>query len=191
MRLGIGIGKIISHINIYLDLAGFSIRKKVFGFDHANAFIRRVGKNSIISLLKKNGAEIGINCDIEAPQIFHNCHNFNNLQIGDNVHIGKNCFFDLKDKIHIQDNVVVSMQVTFITHSDMSNSALSKIYPSTKKSILVKKDSYIGANATILMGVTIGDYALIGAGAVIVHEVQPWTLVGGVPAKIIKNLSRT
>ena len=69
------------------------------GFDQANAFLRRVGKKSIIPLLRKNGAIIGNNCDIDVPLIFHNCRNFKNLHVGNNVHIGKNCLFDLRDKI--------------------------------------------------------------------------------------------
>ena len=88
---------------------------RILGFDHANAFLRRVGKSSIIPLLIQNGAVIGNNFDIELPLIFHNCRDFKNLQIVDNVHIRKNCFFDLREKIIIQDNVVVSMQGTFIT----------------------------------------------------------------------------
>ncbi len=186
--MGLGLGKIIERINVRLDLVGFALRDRILGFDQANAFLRRVGKKSIIPLLKINGAKIGGDCDIEVPLIFHNCRDFKNLQIGNNVHIGKNCFFDLRDKITIEDNVVVSMQATFITHSDMSKSGLSKEYPPSQKTILVKNDSYIGANATILMGVTMGECCIAAAGAVVTCDVQPRTMVGGVPAIKIKDL---
>ncbi|MCJ7483446.1 MAG: acyltransferase [Thermodesulfovibrionales bacterium] len=186
--MGLGLRKIINQINVRLDLAGFEIRNGVLGFDQANAFLRRVGKNSIIPLLKKNGAVIGSNCDIEVPLIFHNCYDFKNFKIGNNVHIGKNCFFDLRDKITIEDNVVISMQTTFITHFDLSKSGLSIEYPAAQKPVLIKNDSYIGANVTILMGVTMGNYSMAAAGAVVNCDVLPWTVVGGVPAKEIKKL---
>jgi len=186
MRLGLG--KLVSRIHIRLDLIGFSIRNRVFGFDQANAFLRRVGKNSILSLLKKNGATIGVNCDIEVPLFFHNCRDFSNLFIGNNVHVGKNCFFDLRDKITIEDNVVVSMQTTFITHFDMSKSGLSKKYPPAQKPILIKNNSFIGANATVLMGVTLGDSSMTSAGAVVTGDVEPETLVAGVPACLKKRI---
>jgi len=186
MRLGLG--KFINYINIRLTLAGFALRNKVIGFDEANTFLRRIGKNSIIPLLRQNGAVIGNNCDIEVPLIFHNCRNFKNLQIGNNVHIGKNCFFDLRDKVIIEDNVVISMQTTFITHTDISKSGLTKKYPPAQNPILIKSDSYIGANVTILMSVTMGKFSIAAAGAVITRDVQQWTMVGGVPAKKIKDL---
>jgi len=186
--MGLGLGKIISRMQIRFDLAGFAMRNRIMGFDQANAFLRRVGKKSIIPLLRQNGAVIGNNCDIEVPLIFHNCRDFKNLQVGNNVHIGKNCFFDLKDKIFIEDNVVISMQTTFITHTDMSKSGLTEKYPPTQKPISVKNNAYIGANAIILMGVTLGDFSMAAAGAVVTTDVQPRTIVGGVPAKIIKEL---
>jgi acetyltransferase-like isoleucine patch superfamily enzyme len=188
--MGLGLGKIFSQIQVRLDLAGFSIRNRVLGFDQANAFLRRVGKNSIIPLLKKNGAVIGNDCDIEVPLIFHNCSDFKNLLIGNNVHIGKNCFFDLRDKITIEENVVISMQATFITHMDMSKSGLTKKYPPAQKPILIKNNSFIGANATVLMGVTLGAFSMAAAGAVVTRDVEPETLVTGVPAKPKNKLNQ-
>jgi acetyltransferase-like isoleucine patch superfamily enzyme len=186
--MGLGLGKLINRIQIRLDLIGFSIRNKVVGFDQANAFLRRVGKNSIVPLLKKYGATIGVECDIEVPLIFHNCLDFSNLFIGNNVHVGKNCFFDLREKITIEDNVVISMQTTFITHIDMSKSGLSKKFPPAKKTVLIKSNSYIGANVTILMGVTLGEFSMIAAGAVVTNDVEPKTIVAGVPACLKKKI---
>lgn len=179
--------KVIRKILVQYDLAGFSIRNKFMGFDQANAFLRRVGKRSIIPLMQKNGAVIGRNCDIEVPLIFHNCRDFSNIQIGDNVHIGKNCFFDLRDKITIEDNVIISMQATFLTHIDMGKSVLAKHYPPLHSPIRIMHDSYIGAKVTLLMGVTVAECSLIAAGAVVTSDVKPWTMVGGVPAKPIKT----
>lgn len=139
-------------------------------------------------MLRKNGAVIGDDCDIEVPLIFHNCHDFKNLSVGNNVHIGKNCFFDLRDSITIENNVVISMQATFITHMDMSKSALTKKYPPVHKPILIKNNSFIGANVTILMGVTLGEFSMAAAGAVVANDVESETIVAGVPAIPKKKL---
>jgi acetyltransferase-like isoleucine patch superfamily enzyme len=186
--MGTGIGQLIRQIKIRIDLAGFSVRKKLLGFDQANIFLHRVGKRSLIPILRRNGAVIGDNCDIESLLTFHNCKNYGNLLIGNNVHIGKGCFFDLRDRIVIEDNVVVSMQTTFITHVDLSKSVLAEKYPPAQKCILIKNNCYIGARATILMGVTMNPCSMAAAGAVIISDVQPRTVVGGVPAKKIKQI---
>ncbi|MBN1637763.1 MAG: hypothetical protein JW866_02260, partial [Ignavibacteriales bacterium] len=57
-----------------------------------------------------------------------------------------------------------------------------------QKPILIKKNSYIGAHVTVLMGVVVGEYGMAAAGAVVTRDVPPWTIVGGVPAREIKNI---
>ena len=153
--MGFGITKLLRKLQISWNVKEFALRKKLLGFENANAFLRRLDKNSIIPILNRNGASIGLNCDIEAPIIFHNCIDYSNLIIGNNCHIGKNCFFDLRDKVIIEDNVVVSMQTTFITHIDMNKSELKYLFPATHSPIRVCKNSYIGAGSTILKGVTL------------------------------------
>ena len=178
----------IRSIKVFWDVKEFCLRKRILGFENANAFLRRLDKNSIISILVKNGASIGTGCDIESPLIFHNCSDFSNLIIGNNCHIGKNCFFDLRDKVIIEDNAVISMQCTFITHTDINKSELRKIYPTTQAPIYIERNTYIGANSTVLEGVRIGENSILAAGSVVIEYVPPYTMVGGVPAKIIKNL---
>ena len=186
--MGFGITKVIRKFNISLNEIEFSFRKKLLGFDNANAFFRRLDKESVIQNLKKNKATIGNNCDIEVPIIIHNCQDFSNLIIGNNCHIGKNCFFDLRDKVIIEENVVVAMQATFITHIDMNKSELRSLFPATNAPIKVCKDSYIGAGSTILKGVTLEEKCFIAAGSVVTQNVNSRTLVGGIPAKLIKAL---
>ena len=183
-----GFTKLIRSIKVFWDVKEFCLRKRILGFENANAFFRRLDKDSILPILVKNGATIGVNCDIEAPLIFHNCSDFSNLIIGNNCHVGKNCFFDLRDKVIIEDNAVISMQCTFITHTDINKSELRKIYASTQAPICIGRNTYIGANSTVLEGVRIGENSILAAGSVVIEYVPPYTMVGGVPAKIIKNL---
>ncbi len=85
--------------------------------------------------------------------------------------------------------MVISMQTCFITHLDMNQSRLKQIYPAKYSDIFVKDNSYIGANTTILPGVVVNHSALIASGAVVAKEVPEFTLVGGVPAKVIKKIN--
>lgn len=123
------------------------------------------------------GARIGNNCNI-------NCHVFieNDVVIGDNVTIKPGV--QLWDGITIEDNVFIGPNVTFT--NDLK--PRSKQYPQSFLKTIVKKGASIGANATILPGITIGENAMIGAGSVVLKNVPANTLWVGNPAKQIKNL---
>lgn len=189
MKTGLGLTKKIKNIISHINLIRFIVRKKLVGFDYANQFLQRVDKKSALLILKRNGATIGKDCDIETGLIFHNCNNYSNLIIGNNCHIGKNCFFDLRDKVNIHDNVVISMQCTFITHIDMSKSELTRIYPPSNGQIVVKNNCYIGAKTTILKGVVLGENSFTAACSLVTKDIPPKALVGGVPAKFIKKIN--
>lgn len=190
MKTGLGLFKQLKKLYSYHNLSRFLWRKTFLGFEVANQFIQRVDKYSIQRILQKNGASIGINCDIETGLIFHNCKDYSNLIIGDNCHIGKNCFFDLRDKVELGSNVVISMQCTFITHIDISKSALSAIFPATSSPICIGDNSYLGAKTTIMKNVTIGQNVIVAAGALVNKDIDNDTIVGGVPAKFIKKIEQ-
>lgn len=166
----------------------FVIRYFFLGIGSANKYLERVNQPSIIPILRLFGAKIGRNCDIQTGLIFHNCYNYKNLEIGNNCHIGKNCFFDLREKISIEDNVVISMQCNFITHMDMTKSKLNEFFPAQKEAILIKENSYIGVNSTILMGVEIGRNSFVAAKSLVNKSVSNNIMVGGIPAKKIKPI---
>jgi acetyltransferase-like isoleucine patch superfamily enzyme len=189
MKTGIGFKQKIRILYTYYNLTRFKFRKLLFGFDAANQFIQRVDKLSIVKILRAYGATIGDNCDIETGLTFHNCINYTHLIIGNNCHIGKNCFFDLRETIKIQENVVISMQCTFITHIDMTKSSLNKLFPSERKGLLINSNSYIGSGATVLMGVTIGESCFIGSNALVNKSTEPNSMYFGIPAKLIKRLN--
>jgi acetyltransferase-like isoleucine patch superfamily enzyme len=188
MGPGFGIRRRIRRYIACISLIRFSLKRVFMGFDVANQYLQRVGKPAVKLILRKNGATIGENCDLETGLVFHNCDNYKRLVIGNNCHIGKGCFFDLRQKIIIEDNVVVSMQVTFITHLDVGNSPLKSEFKSVAQPIRIKPGVYIGARVTILMGITLGESSLIAAGSLVKDDVAGRTLVGGVPAKKIKEI---
>ncbi|MDC1371416.1 acyltransferase [Flavobacteriaceae bacterium] len=139
--------------------------------------------------MKLLGAKIGSNSEIESGIRFHNCKNLRNLEIANNCHIGKDCFFDLRDRVIIENNVTVSMKTTFITHQDLGHSNLSTKYKPTSLEIIIKSNAYIGSNSIIMMGTIIDNYSIIAASSCVVKSTEPQSLFGGVPAKKIKNLS--
>lgn len=125
------------------------------------------------AVILKN-AVIGNNCNI-------NCHTFieNDVVVGDRVTIKSGVY--LWDGIVIEDDVFVGPHVSFVNDKYPK----SKQYPESFQKTHVCKGASIGANATILGGVTIGAYAMVGAGSVVTKDVPPHTLVYGNPAKIM------
>lgn len=166
----------------------FNIRKILLGFEIANQFLLKVDKTSLKMILRRNGAKIGENCDLESNLTFHNCSDYSNLIIGRNCHIGKNCFFDLRNKIIIGNNVVISMNTSLITHLDVGTSVLREIYKPSSGRIKINDNCYVGAGAIILMNTELGEGSFVAAGSVVTRDVPPFTLVAGVPAKVIKQL---
>jgi len=169
-------------------LLTFGARKLLFGFENANKMLERLSAPCIIPILRMHGALIGANCDLETGLVFHNCKSYKNLNIGDNCHIGKNCFFDLRGKIHISNNVVISMKNTFITHIDMAKSELNKKYPATTKNICVGNNVYIGADCCLLKGVKIGENSIIAAKSLVNKEIESYSIYAGIPVKKIKSI---
>jgi len=189
MKTGLKLYKRYRKFLAYINVFRFWFRKSFIGFDSANQFLQRIDKISTHLILVNNGAKIGINCDIESGLIFHNCKNYNNLIIGDNCHIGKNCFFDLKDKIEIGNNVVISMQCTFITHIHTGSSQLANSYPPESEPIVIRENCYLGVHTTILKNIILNKSAFIAAGSIVTKDVAEKTMVGGIPAKLIKTLN--
>ena len=112
---------------------------------------------------------------------------------GKNIHVGKNVFLNMGCKfqdqggIFIGDGALIGHNVVLATLNHvMSPKDRSSMVPAP---ILIGKNVWIGANATVLPGVTIGDGAIVAAGAVVTKDVPENTVVGGVPAKIIRTIS--
>ena len=117
-------------------------------------------------------AKIGNNCNINAGVLVEN-----DVLIGDNVTIKSGV--QIWDGITLEDNVFIGPNVTFT--NDLK--PRSKQYPKEFLKTTIKKSVSIGANSTIIGGITIGEYAMIGAGSVITKDVGVQELWFGNPAK--------
>ena len=109
-----------------------------------------------------------------------------NTKIGKNVFINFDCTFLDLGGITIEDNVLIAPNVSLL--SEGHPVAVENRQSLTVGHIHIKKNVWIGANTTILPGVTIGENAIVAAGAVVSTDVPDNVIVGGVPAKIIKTI---
>lgn len=143
------------------------------------------------------GAEIG-----KGTKIWHFCHVQSGAKIGDNCSLGQNVNVSknviVGNNVKIQNNVSVYEGVELedgvfcgpscVFTNDLTPRAEYPKGSDNYKKTLIKKGASIGANATIVCGHTIGEYAMIAAGAVVTKDVEPFTLVAGVPAKPIAKV---
>lgn len=150
------------------------------------------------SAIVDDGATIG-----DGTTIWHWVHVCAQAKIGTGCSLGQNVFIGNKvvigNNVKIQNNVSVYDNVTLeddvfcgpsmvFTNVYNPRSAVSR--KNEYRNTLVKRGATIGANATIVCGVTIGEYSFIGAGAVVNRDVKPYALMAGVPAKQIGWMSK-
>lgn len=93
------------------------------------------------------------------------------------------------DLLSIDDGVGIGPRVTIVINSDPYPSPLQKIYPKKTLPVSIQKGAWIGAGAIVLPGVTIGEFSVIAAGAVVVKGVPAYSVVAGVPARVVRKLS--
>lgn len=149
------------------------------------------------SAIVDEGAQIGLN-----TRVWHWAHICSGAKIGNDCSFGQNVFVGNKvvigDNVKVQNNVSVYDNVTLendvfcgpsmvFTNVYNPRSAVSR--KNEYRNTLVKRGATLGANCTIVCGVTIGEYAFIGAGAVINKDVPNYALMVGVPAKQIGWMS--
>ena len=139
-------------------------------------------------VLRRFGATIGNGCRINRVSYINFYKNwFNNINIGNNVYIGDGTMLDLADQIVIGSNTTIAEKVLILTHTNVGYNShpLKEILPDTYESVHINSGVFIGANSTILHGVTIGDNSIVGAMSLVRKDVEPYTIVAGIPAKVI------
>lgn len=180
--------KIIRRLKLMPLVVFFLILKYFFGMKSVCNILRHISNPSPI--LKLFGATIGDGTAIYPGIVIHAAiKNFSNLHIGSNCRIMNESFFDLTDKIIINDNCAIGIRNTLITHVNAALSPLNydTIIPDSGP-IELKRGAVTYASATLLHGITIGEKSMIGAGAIVSRDVPPNTVVMGNPARKIKNI---
>lgn len=138
-------------------------------------------RKSVLRLLR---ASIGKNvrlhhgCEIRKPS---------RLKIGNNTIVGWRSVLDSRGGLEIGENVNISSEASIWTaqHDPQSSEFGSVVAP-----VIIKDRAWISHRAIILPGITIGEGAVVAAGAVVTKDVAPYTMVGGIPAKVIGERNR-
>jgi acetyltransferase-like isoleucine patch superfamily enzyme len=161
--------------------------------------------NILDNILEKkniNNVKLGENVKIFDFVNLYGCSIGDNSKIGTfveiqkNATIGKNCKISshtfICEGVHIGDNIFIGHNVTFINdkHPRAANPDGSLQTEADWKVVetFIKDGASIGSSSTILCGITIGENAIVGAGAVVTKDVPPNTIVAGVPAKVIRKI---
>ena len=146
----------------------------------------KLGKNvKLFSFVNLYGCEIGDNTKIGAY-----------VEIQKNAFVGQNCKISshtfICEGVHIEDYVFIGHNVTFINDLyPRATTSEGKMQTDEEWEVVptfVKKGASIGSSATILAGVTIGENAIIGAGAVVTKDVPPSSIAAGNPAKVLRKI---
>jgi len=110
------------------------------------------------------------------------------IRVGRNVFINQNCtFYDLGG-LDIADDVMIGPNVSLITSGHPLEPSRRRAF-TTARPIVIERNVWIAAGATVIGGVTIGENSVIAAGAVVTKNVAPNTLVGGNPARVIRSIA--
>ncbi|MGT0192963.1 sugar O-acetyltransferase [Burkholderia pyrrocinia] len=110
------------------------------------------------------------------------------MKIGRNVFVNQNCtFYDLGG-LEIGDDVMIGPNVSLITSGHPVEPSRRRDFV-VAKPIAIERNVWIGAGATIIGGVTVGEHSVVAAGAVVTRDIPPNTLVGGNPATVIRSIA--
>lgn len=114
------------------------------------------------------------------------------VNIGKHVFLGPGVNIDdvYPNLVTIEDYVSIGMGTMIFAHSNPTCSIeiKTKYYPREFKPVTIKKGAWVAPGCMILAGVTIGENSIVGAGSIVMKDIEPYTVVGGCPAKLLKRL---
>lgn len=124
------------------------------------------------------------------PSMVVKIHRLRGTKIGRDVYIGEGVHIDVlhPELVTIDDNVSIGMRTMIFAHQSHWSPFLETIYPRKLSPVYIRKGSWIAPGCIILPGVTIGENSVVGSGSIVLRNVEPYTIVAGNPAKIIKKI---
>jgi acetyltransferase-like isoleucine patch superfamily enzyme len=180
-------GKRLHRLSLWPHLLVLSFKRWIYGIEAVNEQLVRstIGVGEVLAHF---GASIGQECVIHGPLILHNtARDYSNLVIGNNVHVGRGVLLDLADEIILEDDAVISMNCTLLTHQNVGERALKGRHRRQIQALRIGAGAYLGASVTVLAGCHVGARTTVGAGAVLTQPLPEDVTAVGVPARIIRH----
>lgn len=165
----------------------FPLNFRVKSFEH---FRMTRGMKGILFryvLMKTIAKSCGDNVSIHPGVYFINVQN---LELGDNVSIHPMCYIDATGGMQIGNNVSIAHSVTLLStkHTWENRNAPIKYNKIRREKTCINDDVWIGCGSRVLAGVTVCSRSIVAAGAVVTNKVYSDTIVGGIPAKVVKRI---
>ena len=152
-----------------------------------------IGDNVEINALSRSGVQIGSNFSIHRNSVI-DCTGVlrslgEGLTIGDNVGIAQNCFIQVRGMVAIGSNVIFGPNVSIFSenHNFDDRDLPVSVQGETRKGVIIEDGVWLGSHVIVLDGVTVGKNSIVAAGSVVSKDVPPYSIVGGIPAKILKS----
>ncbi|MBO7611914.1 MAG: acyltransferase [Elusimicrobia bacterium] len=138
--------------------------------------------------LKLRGAKIGKRV-VFYPTVWISISKKGKLIIEDDVDLALGVLITVSSKVHVGARTLIGYRTQILSSNHNIPNNKEQIFTAghTSKDVIIEKDVWIGAGCIILPGVTIGEGAVIAAGSVVTKDVAPFTIVGGCPAKLIRE----
>lgn len=181
--------KVINKICIWIDSIRSSILKRVIllrneGITFASNIY--LGKRAVVKTTDGGKVVIDTNVSIEDDVMIY--AQFGTIHIKKNTFIGKGSQIIAKENIEIgEDNLLAAYVIIRDTNHGLKKDQLINKQEDTIKPIIIGNDVWIGSHSVITSGSTIANGAVVGANSVVTKEINSYVVVGGVPAKIIKQ----
>jgi acetyltransferase-like isoleucine patch superfamily enzyme len=170
-------------MGFFSDAWNLVSRKRVFLFLHRHVLVDR---SVVLSHPEKIGLALGVK--INSYSVLKPGEGF--IKIGQKTVVGEHCVFYGNNGLEIGERCIIAPQASIMAggHNLVNGGKLFFEHPKKDRGIKLGRNVWIGANATILSGVTIGDNSVVAAGSVVTRDVPANTLVMGSPAKEAKRL---
>jgi acetyltransferase-like isoleucine patch superfamily enzyme len=141
--------------------------------------------------LRLLGARIGSGAILHDVRFFNLYRRgFAGLSIGNDCFLGDECLLDLAEAIELQEQVTLAERVLILTHTNVGHRdhPLQRHFPAGAAPVRIGAGSFLGANVTVLPGLTIGPESFVAAGSVVTEDIPPRRLAAGVPARTVRSL---
>jgi maltose O-acetyltransferase len=175
-----------------------SIREEAIGFhprlvalNLAGAVLNRgdAASQTRARLMVRSGFDIGEGTAfVEVPRLSGRAGLVDRLHVGRHCYVDVECIFDLEERITLEDKVTIGPGVMILTSTHELSSAVHRAGPVTRAPVTIREGAWLRARSIVLPGVTVGEGAIVEAGAVVNKDVAPHCRVGGIPATQLEVL---